>query len=76
MNPGMDRAKIGAFLLAKANARNVKVSKAAFRDTEIAERARFGYETLERTTRILFIPFDEAFALVLTLVDELPIPDS
>lgn len=75
MNPHLDRAKIAAFLLAKANARNVEVSKAAFRNTEVADRARVGYDALKRTTRTLFIPFEEAFALVLALSDELPIPD-
>jgi hypothetical protein len=33
------------------------------------------YDALAATTRTVFIPFDEAMATVLALVDELPIPD-
>ena len=51
------------------------VSKAAFRNPEVAERARVDYDALEATTRTVFIPFAEAFAAVLLLVDELSIPE-
>lgn len=65
---------VGIFLLAKAAARNVAVSKAAFHVPDVAERARIGYADLAATTRTSFIPFDEALALVLSFVDRLPIP--
>lgn len=71
----LDREKIGEFLLIKSAARGVPVSKAAFREHEIAERARLDYGELMSTTRTSFIPFDEALGIVLGLVDDLNIPD-
>ena len=55
----LDLAKISRFLLEKARARDVPVSKAAFRDAELAERARQGYDDLESTVREDFVPFEE-----------------
>lgn len=75
-HPALDRDQVAAFLRLKADARNVSVSKAAFRNPVVAERAKVDYDTLKPTTRTLFIPFDEALATVLALVDELPIPDA
>ncbi len=43
-----------------SGARNVPVSKAAFRHPELAERASRGYEELKSTVRGDYIPFDEA----------------
>lgn len=74
--PHLDRDDVAAFLLAKAAARGIPVSKAAFHDAEIAERARVDYDALRSTTRTLFLPFEEAFPLVLKFVDALPLPDS
>jgi predicted nucleotidyltransferase component of viral defense system len=74
-NPALDRDRVAAFLRQKADARAVPVSKAAFRNPEVAERARVDYDALETTTRTDFIPFDAAIATVLALVDELPISD-
>jgi hypothetical protein len=71
----LDRQQISKFLLAKAAARGVPVSKAAFYEHEIADRARVDYGELVATTRTSFIPFDEALGIVLRLVDELNIPD-
>ena len=74
-NPELDRSLVAEFLTLKAKARDVPVSKASFMNPEVAERARVDYTALEPTTRTAFIPFDEAFALVLSLVDDLPISD-
>lgn len=74
-NPDLDRDQVAAFLLAKAAARNVPVSRAAFRDLEVVERAAVGYDELEATTRSIFIPFDDALTTVLGLVDELSFPE-
>jgi predicted nucleotidyltransferase component of viral defense system len=70
----LDRGQIGAYLLIKAAARGIAASKGGFRDREVAARANVDYDALAATTRSIFIPFDEAFATVLALVDELPIP--
>jgi predicted nucleotidyltransferase component of viral defense system len=70
-----DRAKIATYLLQKASARNVPVSKSAFRDKEIRSRAIVDYATLESTVRKPFIPFEEAFAKVMCFVECLGIPD-
>ena len=72
-HPDLDRNQIAAFLQAKADARHVPVSRAAFHNPEVAECASVGYDALEATTRTLFIPFDEARATVLSFVDDLPI---
>jgi predicted nucleotidyltransferase component of viral defense system len=74
--PTLDVERVGSYLLRKAAARNVRVSRAAFRAEEISARARIGYAALERTTRTLFIPFDEAWAEVERLVARIAIPAS
>ncbi len=61
--------------LRKAEARNVPVSKAAFKDPELAERASYGYEELRETVRGDFVPFDEALQRLHGLVEELDIPE-
>lgn len=73
-NPALDRDHVASALAMKAEARGVPVSRAAFRSDELGRRARLDYDALEGTTRTLFIPFDEALAIVLAFVDELPIP--
>ncbi len=70
----LDRDQVAEALLQKAAVRNVLVSRAAFRDPEIAARSAMSYAGLEPTVRVSFIPFDEALAIVLAFVDELPIP--
>ncbi len=70
----LDTQRVGEFLLRKASARDVTVSKAAFRSPELSDRARRNYESLRATVRTEFIEFDNALALVHRLVDSLPIP--
>ena len=74
-NPDMDLNLTAEFLLEKAKARNVPVSRAAFHQEEIRRRAFEGYNGLRETTRGPFIEFEEAFAAVLSLVDRLPLPE-
>ena len=71
----LDPQQISEFLQTKAVARGVPVSKSAFYEHEIADRARVDYGELAATARTSFIPFDEALGIVLGLVDELNIPD-
>ncbi len=52
----------------KARARDVPVSKTAFRDPELAERSRYGYDDLMVTVREDFVPFEEALQHLLDLV--------
>ncbi len=73
--PPPDRALVADFLMRKAAARNIPVSRAAFHHPEIMERAIQGYDELKRTTRVLFVPFDEARDLLYDLVDTLAIPE-
>jgi predicted nucleotidyltransferase component of viral defense system len=70
---GLDR--VASFLLRKAEARAVPVSRQAFRHPEIRDRARVDYDDLRQTTRSIFVPFEEAYATLLSLVDSLPIPE-
>lgn len=74
--PELDRDRIALFLIEKASARNVPVSHTAFHDPEIARRAREDYSVLQTTTRVVFIPFDEALEVLLTFVDGLPLPEN
>ncbi len=73
--PELNRQRIARFLQEKASARMVPVSRTAFRDPEIERRAREGYSELASTTRVSFVEFADALALLLAFVDELPIPD-
>lgn len=66
---------VARFLLIKAAARDVPVSRAAFHGAELARLTREGYDDLAATTRVLFIPFEEALADVLAFVDALSIPE-
>lgn len=71
----LDRAKVAEFLIRKAAARSVPVSREAFRGEEIRRRAAEGYEELATTTRSVFLPFEEAYAEVMTFVDRLDLPE-
>ena len=71
----LDRGRVATFLLEKAAARSVPVSRMAFRDPEVTRRAAVDYAALSATTRTRFVPYDEALATVLAFVDELPIPE-
>lgn len=71
-----DPATVARFLLIKAAAHDVAVSRAAFHDPDLARRTRIGYDDLAATTRVLFIPFDEALADLLAFTDSLAIPET
>ncbi len=71
----IDHDAIAEYLLRKAAARNVPVSRAAFHADDLAARASVGYAELEQTTRVSFIPFADALRELYALVDRLPIPD-
>lgn len=71
----LDLGLVAAFLLEKAAARDVSVSRAAFANPEITNRAQLGYAELKETTRRRFVPFDEALAMLMQLVARLAIPD-
>ncbi len=70
--PHLDLDLVARFLLEKAAARSVPVSRAAFHQDEIRIRAAQGYNGLKETTRRSFPELEEAFAAVLSLVDRLP----
>ena len=74
-NTPLDPATVGRYLALKGAARDVATTRSAFRDPELTRRTRIGYAELEATTRVLFIPFDEAMADLLTFIDTLPLPD-
>ena len=73
-NPEIDRQLVAEALELKAAARDIAVSRTAFRSPDLVSRARIGYVDLEATTRVRFIAFDDALAIVHAFVDELPIP--
>jgi len=72
----LDHYKVADFLLRKADARNIPVSKSAFYDVEIMGRANAGYDELKKTARTLFIPFEEARDLLYAFVDTLTIDEA
>lgn len=74
-NLEIDQSKVGEFLLRKSAARKVSVSRTDFQDSEIRHRSAEQYDDLRHTTRFTFIPFDEAWEIVMDLVDQLDIPD-
>ncbi len=73
--PNLDHARIAEFLQRKSVEREVPVSRAAFRNPEVAQRAEYDYAALSKTTRNVFIPFEQAIQILLTFIDTLPIPE-
>jgi predicted nucleotidyltransferase component of viral defense system len=71
----LDPDRVARFLLAKARARGVAVSRAAFHHPEVARRAFSDYDALRLTTRARFIPADEALSVLYAFIDTLPIPE-
>jgi len=69
-----DVQKVSTFLQQKAPVRNVSATKSALRDPAVKEQAGVDYDSLSQTAKV-FIPFKEAFNLVMGLVDSLLIPD-
>lgn len=74
-SPDLDRAIIAEYLCRKSSERNVVVSRSAFRNIEVIERARYQYDQLERTTRRAFVRFEDAVARLHGFTDTLPIPE-
>lgn len=74
-HPKLNHAEVAEYLLRKAAARDVPVSREAFRREEIKGRATLGYEELAATTRNIFIPFSEAYAEVMAFVERLDLPE-
>lgn len=71
----LNRERVASYLTPKADARDVAVSRAALHDPEVLGRARQDYSALQTTTRVRFIPYDEALSTLHLFVSELPIPE-
>jgi predicted nucleotidyltransferase component of viral defense system len=74
--PDLDRPRIVEFLLRKSAERDVPVSRSAFHNPEVAQRASYDYAELRQTTRKVFIPFEEALHSLLDFIDTLPFPEA
>lgn len=72
----LDLGKVARFLEIKSAARLVPLSRAAFKDPEVIARASEGYDSLQLTTRDLFIPLAQAQVLLYQLIENLDIIDS
>lgn len=70
----LDRQRVATFLLRKAEARAVPVSRAAFHDPDVVNRAHADYDELATTTRLRFVSFDEALTLLHAFVEQLDLP--
>ena len=72
---GIDRGKIGKYLEQKSSIRDIEVRKSNF-DDEIRNLAAFDYEVrIKKEGPRDFIPFDDAWRAVISLVESLDIPD-
>lgn len=69
----LDLVHVADYLLRKAAARGVPVSKAAFND-DIRDRAMTDYDQLKRDAGDSFVPFAPAWRTVLGIVAQLNIP--
>lgn len=69
----LDEFKVAAFLVAKSQARGIHATRSAF-DADIRVRAMVEYDRLRADAGEAFIPFDQAWAAVLDLVNRLDIP--
>ncbi|SET72821.1 nucleotidyl transferase AbiEii/AbiGii toxin family protein [Stigmatella erecta] len=71
----LDFARVAEYLKRKAEARGVRVSRAAFNSAEVKDRAQVDYAALKGSTRAAFIPFEEAFQQLVAFVGKLDIPE-
>lgn len=74
MGDGVDVGKLTRFLEAKSRARGIEPRKSSF-DEEVRRLALEGYDVQMRAQATEFIPFDGAWAEVVSLVGRLGIPD-
>lgn len=74
-HPDIDRRLVSDFLRIKSEARGITPSRNAFQHPEIRRRASVDYAGLQDTTRVVFIHFDEAWDILMSLVADLSIPD-
>jgi hypothetical protein len=71
----LDYLKIGKFLQAKSEIRGVDAKRSAF-NSDVKSRAEYEYDKrIREQTGKYFIPFNDAWALVLDLVRKLDLPD-
>lgn len=75
LQPDIDLEKVSDFLTIKCHARNMVPSRSMFHNPEIYRRARVDYDGLRATTRVIFVPFDEAWQTLMSLITELNLPD-
>ena len=75
LHESLDRQQVSHYFQAKCNARGIAPSRTMFRNPEILQRASVDYDRLQETTRSVFIPIEEAWELVMQLVDDLTIPE-
>ena len=69
-----DVLKVSTFLRQKAPLRGVNAIKSEFRRPEVKKQASIGYGAMVGSAKI-FVPFEDAFASVLSLVESLSIPE-
>lgn len=74
-HPTLNRENVAAFLLIKAAARDVPVTRTDFKSADIAARAARDYSALSLVTRRTFLPFDQALQRLHDFVDTLDIPE-
>ena len=70
----IDRGKVAEYFRQKSRAREIEVCRSAF-DEEIKQRASFEYETLFDDLNPEFIPFDQAWTILIEFLSELNIPE-
>jgi predicted nucleotidyltransferase component of viral defense system len=71
----VDSARVGRYLLQKAEARQVSVSRSAYRDPEVIVRTAQDFDPLRSTVRHTFVEFQDALEELLAFVDSLDVPE-
>lgn len=71
----LDLRLVSEYLVRKSEAKGLQPTKSSIGTEENRERATREYDALRNTTRHTFIPFDEAWTIVMDLVNQLDIPD-
>jgi hypothetical protein len=73
--PALDLAKMATYLSRKCQSRGIPVSRTAFADQHVKAQAAYQYDLEVRVGPSDRIPFEDAWASVLTLVGQLAIPE-
>jgi predicted nucleotidyltransferase component of viral defense system len=73
--PSLDYGKVAGYLQRKAAAREIKVSRGAFADEDVKQRAAYEYDKVILVSDADRIPFEDAWQTVMAFVARLSLPE-